>query len=302
MRPAEAAAAHSSDEHDGDEDPRDDAPGDSDENQDGDEDDEAMQQEEAQAEAAAAASSRSQFASTASSLPAAQPAVDTSTVYAAFGRDTPAGRALYKLYNKNKTAYSPNVAVPVAPGGRPDPLEEFRAKRAAEAAALKKPTYKPPRLKKAEKEAEVGRVPLYGGKKTTHSIDREEERDRHLYKAPTVPLAVLQRREQSKLRLQEAMEGKKAAPIKPLPGRGPARPLVPRKDPNQQLQDDLINDIEERTQFLDQMREMGDLTHEAAVKAEIATKLRDLKRLEQLMQEEQNEAGPSSRAAAAPAR
>lgn len=81
--------------------------------------------------------------------------IDNSQVYAAFGRDTAAGRALYKLYNKNKTSYSPAVRITTKPT---DPLAEAAEKRRREAAALVKRKYQPPKLKKAEKEPEVGRV------------------------------------------------------------------------------------------------------------------------------------------------
>ena len=41
-----------------------------------------------------------------SSDPDLQP-VDNSQVYSVFGRDTAAGRALFKIYNKNKVNYAP---------------------------------------------------------------------------------------------------------------------------------------------------------------------------------------------------
>lgn len=219
-------------------------------------------------------------------------AVDNSSVYAAFGRDTAAGRALFKLYNKNKTNYTPGVVVRTR--GPTDPAAEAEAKKRAEAAALVRPTYKAPRLKKAEKEREVGRVPQWGGKKSSDSIDREKERDRHLYKAPSVPLAVLQQRDAAKARLQEAMEDankpkQAAARPKPLPGRGGSASssrAPPRRDPNQLLMDSIINEIDERHSFLDKMRALGDLSHEATIKAEIASRLRDLKQLKAIMDDD----------------
>ena len=217
--------------------------------------------------------------------------VDNSAVYAAFGRDTAAGRALFKLYNKNKTNYTPGVVVRTR--GPTDPAREAEAKKRAEAAALIKPAYKAPRLKKAEKEREVGRVPQWGGKKNAEVIEQEKERDRHLYKAPSVPLAVLQQRDLAKARLQEAMESANkpkaaAARPKPLPGRGGSASSSsrPPRDPNQVLMDSIINEIEERHTFLDQMRARGDLTHEATIKAEIASRLRDLKQLKAIMEED----------------
>ena len=224
---------------------------------------------------------------------AAEP-LDTSIVYAAFGRDTAAGRALFNLYNKNKSGYVPNVSVPVAAGGRPDPLAEFEAKRRSQAAALIKPKYAAPKLKKVQREPAVPRVPLYGGKKTTDTIDRERSRDAPLYKAPSVPLAVLQQREVQKLKLQEAMEGagKKSAVLKPLPGRSGSAgsrdraAAAPQRDPNQVLYDAIIDEIEERHTFLDSMRARGDNSHDATIKAEIAQRLRELKQLEALIAED----------------
>ena len=90
--------------------------------------------------------------SRASSSPAP---IDMTNVHTAFGRDTAAGRALFKLYNKNKTSYTPSVSIQTRPT---DPLAEAAEKRRREAAALVKKKYQPPKLKKAEKEQEVGRV------------------------------------------------------------------------------------------------------------------------------------------------
>jgi hypothetical protein len=215
--------------------------------------------------------------------------VDNSQVYAAFGRDTAAGRALFKLYNKNKTSYTPAVRVTTRPT---DPIAEAAAAKRAQAERLKKRVYQPPKLKKAEKEPEVGRVPQWGGKKTTDTIDRERERDAPLYKAPTVPLAKLQHRDNEKAKLQNAHQAKPTRNA-PLPGRrkdgDSAGPLRAPKDPNQALMDRIIDEIDERHQFLDKMRELGDLSHEPAVKAEIAHRLRDLKKLEKIMQEQDEE-------------
>src|SRR5207302_311532 len=63
--------------------------------------------------------------------------------------------------------------------------------------------------------------PLWGGKKTTHAIDSEKERDAPLYKAPRVPLSTLQQRDAQKQKLQDAMEGKtqNSKGMAPLPGR-----------------------------------------------------------------------------------
>jgi hypothetical protein len=47
----------------------------------------------------------------------------------------------------------------------------------------------------------------------------------------------------------------------------------------------VIEEIDERHQFLDSMRAMGDLSHEPVIKAEIAHRLRDLKKLEAIMSE-----------------
>jgi len=233
--------------------------------------------------------------------------VDNSAVYAAFGRDTAAGRALFKLYNKNKTSYTPGVVVRTR--GPTDPAREAEAKKRAEAAALIKPAYKAPRLKKAEKEREVGRVPQWGGKKNAEAIEQEKERDRHLYKAPSVPLAVLQQRDLAKARLQDAMESANkpkaaAARPKPLPGRGGSASSSsrPPRDPNQVLMDSIINEIEERHTFLDRMRAMGDLSHEATIKAEIASRLRDLKQLKAIMEEDLAATAAPVHAAAAASR
>lgn len=135
--------------------------------------------------------------------------------------------------------------------------------------------------------------PLWGGKKTTDTIDRERERDAPLYKAPSIPLAQLQRREQEKTKLQDA-HIKKSKVNAPLPGRGTIQPTK-RKDPNLELRDKIIEEIDERHQFLDAMRAHGDLTHEPTIKGEIASRLRDLKKLDALIAEETGPAAASQR-------
>jgi len=225
-------------------------------------------------------------------------AVDTSSVYAAFGRDTAAGRALFKLYNKNKTHYAPGVVVRPRVGGPLDPQQEAERLRRIEAERLKKPKYKAPQLKRAPSagsglDKPVGRVPLGGGKKTVEVIERERARDAHLYRAPATSAEQLrmQSREEAKRKLQDAMEGKRAAKPAPLLGRGrsgsaPAAPPPPR-DPNQVLLDQIVGEIEERTAFLDAMRARGDESHTETIKGEIAARLRDIRQLERIIAEEE---------------
>lgn len=56
----------------------------------------------------------------------------------------------------------------------------------------------------------------------------------------------------------------------------------------------VILEIDERHQFLDQMRAAGDLSHEPTIKAEISQRLRDLKKLEALMAESSADDGATS--------
>jgi hypothetical protein len=226
-------------------------------------------------------------------------AVDTSSVYAAFGRDTAAGRALFKLYNKNKTHYAPGVVVRSRAGGPLDPQQEAERLRRIEAERLKKPKYKAPQLKRAPSagsglDRPVGRVPLGGGKKTVEVIERERARDAHLYRAPATSAEQLrmQSREEAKRKLQDAMEGKRAAKPAPLPGRGrsgSAPAPAPPRDPNQVLLDQIVAEIEERTAFLDAMRARGDESHTETIKGEIAARLRDIRQLERIIAEEEDD-------------
>ncbi len=289
------------------------------EQEDGEDDDDQQQQF-----SATNASSAAAVGSHRSNLPiisADSAPVDTSSVYAAFGRDTAAGRALFKLYNKNKTAYTPQVRVAVRPGGPTDPKMEAEIARRMLAATLTKPKYKMPTVKKSSGEAPVGRVPRGGGKKTIDAIEFEKARDAHLYRAPVAAPGALQAlsREEQKRKLQESMEGKAALAAKvnggasklpaPLPGRGrgPATTsAAARKDPNQLLSESILSEIEERHVFLDAMRSRGasDLAQEATIKGEIASRLRELKLLDGIMEEERAEraalagAGGGSAAAA----
>lgn len=114
-------------------------------------------------------------------------------------------------------------------------------------------------------------------------------------------MAKLQHRDQEKAKLQNAHQAKPTRPA-PLPGKGMPSVTRARKDPNQVLYDKIIDEIEERHTFLDQMRELGDLSHESAVKAEIAHRLRDLKKLEAIIAEDAEVAGAASAMAAASVR
>lgn len=101
------------------------------------------------------------------------------------------------------------------------------------------------------------------------------------------------------------MEGKKPDLLPaPLPGRSrvglseeelEAVSRAPLKTETERLYDSIIDEIEERTAFLDKMRDMGDLSHEATIKGEIAQRLREIKKVEAIMKEEKEE----KRAAAA---
>ena len=99
-----------------------------------------------------------------------------------------------------------------------DPQKEMAEKKRRDAAAIAKIKYNAPRLKKAEKEQPRSCWFIWWAQKTTDTINYENARDQYLYKAPSVPLAQLQSRDVAKLKLQEAMEGKKTRNA-PLPGR-----------------------------------------------------------------------------------
>lgn len=207
--------------------------------------------------------------------------VDNSNVYKVFGRDTAAGRALFKIYNKGKTDYNPiGVRLSVKPS---NPQDEHLRKKKEEAAAKVGPKYKAPRLKKVQSEEVAPRPYIpYGGKKSEDVIKQEMKENPIVYRP--VNIGMIESREEKVRKLQNKFSGAPAEKPAPLPGRMPKtieRPIMPERDPNEELYDSILSEIEERQNFLDEMYALGQgEKYEATIKAEISQRLRDLKKLD----------------------
>ena len=201
-----------------------------------------------------------------------------------FGRETEAGKllfALYKVKNKPEVYYPP-----VKTKKKPLPFEETRSKP-AEKPKVDYPAPKKPRTRKFhpidfvprrkhhdEIQLEINAQPRTGPVPPARGVNRD----------------TLKQDLQEKFQFAEGRALPKAARAKPTANARaqpvPAKPQpqgeVPR-DPND-LFDLVVQEIQERQQFLNDMREMGQLTAELEhrLKGEIAERFGDLQKLKDM--------------------
>ncbi|PNW84337.1 hypothetical protein CHLRE_04g230242v5 [Chlamydomonas reinhardtii] len=219
-----------------------------------------------------------------------------------FGRDNPAGKALFKLYNKDAAkqignAYnSKNKAVhekKLATGWSPLPVAEPPKPK------LEKPVVAVPRFPK-RMDYESSRAQYIPRRRHVDviraEIDAEYERMRT---APQPPpsRAVLDDKEKTRLADLMRFRGKVPA-VTPEQVAAQAR-AAPKKSEQQQLEEmfeQIVGEIEERRAFLRDLEAAGRLKLETVhmVRSEIQQRVADLQRVDALLQQYTAGAGAGS--------
>jgi hypothetical protein len=92
-------------------------------------------------------------------------------------------------------------------------------------------------------------------------------------------------RDAEKARLQDCFAFGEAGAPQVVTARAAMRAThaVPKRSDNEVLRDKIMTEIEERQQFLAEMRQLGSTKNDAQLRGEIAERMRDLKQLEGLM-------------------
>jgi hypothetical protein len=203
-----------------------------------------------------------------------------------FGRESQAGKILFALY---KAPNKPKVFYPaVKTKKKPLPIEESRSKSAKPQPQIE---YPDPIKKKTHKFHPIDFVPHKKNKKDIE-MDLETEY-RHIKPPPNRGV----NREEMKTQLQDKFtKGTGALPkkvmlpsvsdleIKPVARTKPA----PAKEVTTDLEElfnMIVREIQERTQFLQEMKDMNQITEEVEerIKGEIASRISELQKLREMM-------------------
>eukprot|EP01012_Entosiphon_sulcatum_P040366 TRINITY_DN5400_c0_g1_i1.p1 TRINITY_DN5400_c0_g1~~TRINITY_DN5400_c0_g1_i1.p1 ORF type:complete len:221 (-),score=40.51 TRINITY_DN5400_c0_g1_i1:145-807(-) len=216
-----------------------------------------------------------------------------SDAYKSFGRGTPAGDAIFKLYHKPTAPSTFDAELAKR-------LEEARIKREAEAnpkpkvvpksrahVNVPKPTGRPSHV-----DVDVRVRPMYHrpGRKPLSKIEEE------VRALTTQPLPALPPKKhisaEDKLRLQRVMEFNGDVPEVPEPPKPKPKPVptAPQLSPRA-LFDAIVEEIDERKAFLLEMRAGGNRDHEARIKLEISQRVAELKRLDKIIRDDEEEGG-----------
>lgn len=203
-----------------------------------------------------------------------------------FGRESQAGKILFALY---KAPNKPKVFYPaVKTKKKPLPIEETRSKSAKQKPQI---DYPEPIKKKSYKFHPIDFVPHKKNKKTIE-MDLETQ-----YKHVQPPLNRGVNREEMKTKLQDKfVKGTGALPKKAmLPSVSDLEVTpVPRNKPPQtkevptdleELFNMIVSEIQDRTTFLQEMKDMNQITEEVEerVKGEIASRISELQKLREMM-------------------
>ena len=197
-----------------------------------------------------------------------------------FGRETEAGKLLFSLYkvrNKPEVYYPP-----VKTKKKPLPFEETRS-RTVDKPQIDYPAPNRPRHRKFHP---IDFVPHKKNQQAIKDDVSKLPRDTQMRPQRAVNREAMKNDLQDKFQFAEG---------KSLPGGGvpPTKPVLPRRQEAQKqdisknpddLFDMIVQEIEERQKFLNELHDMGQLTHEIEhrVKGEIAERLGDLQKLRQL--------------------
>lgn len=210
----------------------------------------------------------------------------------AFGRGTPAGNALYKLYYK-PTAVStldPELAKRLA---------EMRRQREAEAKPKPKVVPKSkarvsvPKLRGRPSAVDEGnRAPrlstrIFVGKKPQAAIAEEMAAQGPTSPPPDTKMKISP---EDKQRLQLLMEYNGEIPEKlPTPPKPKPPPSPPPELTTKALYVKIVAEIDERKEFLEEMRSLGKAKdYEVRIRQEISQRLAELKKLDRIIAEEAN--------------
>eukprot|EP00906_Rhabdomonas_costata_P032153 RCo045317 len=206
----------------------------------------------------------------------------------AFGRGTPAGNALYKLYHRPSapSTLDPELAKRLA---------EMRKQREAEAHPKPKVVPKSkahvsvPKLRgrpsAVDEGNRVSRMPLrFGGKKPAAAIAEEMACQPPPSPPPDSKMHISPEEKQN---FQLLMEYNGEIPEKlPTPPK-PRPPSPPAQLTSKALYVRIMAEIDERKEFLEEMRALGKAKeYEVKIRQEISQRLAELKRLERIIAEE----------------
>eukprot|EP00998_Keelungia_sp_KM082_P007411 NODE_3607_length_872_cov_21.914094_g3585_i0.p1 GENE.NODE_3607_length_872_cov_21.914094_g3585_i0~~NODE_3607_length_872_cov_21.914094_g3585_i0.p1 ORF type:complete len:282 (+),score=57.56 NODE_3607_length_872_cov_21.914094_g3585_i0:128-847(+) len=205
-----------------------------------------------------------------------------------FGRGSEVGAMLQRLYGGKPNQYStydPELA---------SLLAQQRAHRIATTAPKMRPVPKSqarvrvPRMTgrgpSCSDQYEGRRYYAFGGKKLLPTIEAESA----AMPRPDVPAParnLIGAAEKERLQLHMQFDGDVPEPQAPAP---PPRPPTPPKQDNKALFSTILGEIEERKQFLDEMRKVGQAQrYENKIKGEIASRVADLRTLDKAIKAEE---------------
>ncbi|KXZ47974.1 hypothetical protein GPECTOR_31g336 [Gonium pectorale] len=208
-----------------------------------------------------------------------------------FGRDNPAGKALYKLYNKDATKqlgnayHNKNKVVhdkKLATGWTPPPVAEPPRPKP------QRPQVEVPKFPRRI-EYETARVDFIPRRRPLEVIQREidAEYDR-MRSAPQPPPNRPLLDEKEKSRLAELMRYRGKLPAITPEQLAEQRKHAPRKTERQQLEEmfeQIVGEINERREFLRDLEAAGRLRLETVhtVRAEIQQRVTELQRVDELL-------------------
>jgi hypothetical protein len=249
--------------------------------------------------------------------------VDASEAWKSFGRGTDAGKLLYSVHvillsfcsritmtqhihpriisqsifliqqlygGKNQTQFTPNVTIKTKP--HVDPFEEDRAKKLARAQEIKArkqsvelPDPTPQRRIDPEMLLNYRLRGAHRRQQDTIQDDARQELEQlRLNRRPYMPGTT---REETIDTAQKMMEYRGKLPVEPpQPAYVPMRAREPQDEFRARI-GEIVDEIEEREQFLEEMRELGQgKQYEARIRGEIGEFLRELRQLEKLLGED----------------
>eukprot|EP01083_Nonionella_stella_P277943 945086_1 len=209
----------------------------------------------------------------------------TDDIYKKIGRDSEAGRLIYNIYNSGKRfEYKPNVKFKTK---KSNPHAEHLAKIKSKHEQVKSSRASvqiPPSRKKPRKPPPIFSM---NGRKPQRRIVREMRDNFPRHPQPPLNRPTKSRKEQIK-HIQAVFSGESEdtnasnstmrRPIKPLP--------ESKSESLQKMFDSITSEIEERHNFLETMKKLGqDRKYEAQIKCEIAGRVRELHQVERMIDE-----------------
>eukprot|EP01006_Ploeotia_vitrea_P027734 TRINITY_DN60507_c0_g1_i1.p1 TRINITY_DN60507_c0_g1~~TRINITY_DN60507_c0_g1_i1.p1 ORF type:complete len:255 (-),score=32.50 TRINITY_DN60507_c0_g1_i1:413-1132(-) len=202
--------------------------------------------------------------------------------YMAFGRGTPAGDAIFKLYYKPQkpSTYDPEIAKLLAEQRKKRELMSAPPPKVIPKSRAHVNVPKPGRRRYSA--GDFRALPSRFNRKQQATIEAEQREA-----GPLPPLPEKKHiSEADKQRLQLLMQHNGKIPEAPPPKPKPKPKELPKYS-TKEMFDMVLAEINEREEFLREMRELGRTDHDAKLKREIAQRVAELRRLDKLLREEE---------------